>query len=64
MNSTRVNEILQSEQTIGVNYQGLPVWINSLNGNEATVHRVGQHNEKFQVPVNQLQEQNDVEVGG
>ena len=56
MEVSRAKEILNSEQTIRVEYQGIPVWIDQINENNQTVilHRLGAEHERQTVNAAEL----------
>ncbi|SFA88068.1 MULTISPECIES: H-type small acid-soluble spore protein [unclassified Bacillus (in: firmicutes)] len=58
MNSNRLKQILSSPAEIDVKYNGASVWIDQLNedGQTATVHLRGSHENKTTVAVSDLEE--------
>lgn len=41
MDSKRIEEIISSTDVIRVSYNGIPVWIESINGDEVEVSLIG-----------------------
>lgn len=57
MDKKRAQEISTSPIMANVFYQGTPVYINKVNDDgTATVHTLGNHDEKRQVSLDELQE--------
>ncbi|MDX8365880.1 H-type small acid-soluble spore protein [Cytobacillus sp. IB215665] len=58
MDIKRAKQIISSPNDITVHYNGVSVWIDSCDeqGNVATVHMRGNHDEKRSVPIAELEE--------
>ncbi|MBA2871540.1 small acid-soluble spore protein H (minor) [Anoxybacillus calidus] len=58
MDMNRVKQIVSSPADITVHYHGVSVWIDSYDeqNNTATIHMRGSHEEKREVPVEELEE--------
>ncbi|MEW6574212.1 MAG: H-type small acid-soluble spore protein [Bacillota bacterium] len=58
MNLERARQIIQSEETIKVLFDGSPVWIENLNakGNKAIVRTLDEARNVLEVPVTELVE--------
>lgn len=55
MDNKRVNEIRESHGVINVSYNGMPVWIKGVRGDEAEVSLIG-IGRRINVPVSALTE--------
>lgn len=55
MDEKRVREIMESHGVIDVFHEGIPVWIEALNGREAKVRHL-EKEQHFLVAVGELQE--------
>ena len=58
MDVNRAKQILSSPEEITVNYHGVSIWIDNCDeqGNTATIHMRGKHDDKRTVPVAELEE--------
>lgn len=56
MEVNRAREIIKAEETIRVLHNGVPVWIESLNGGTALVKPLGRARGTVEVPVADLVE--------
>lgn len=55
MNGKRAEEIMQSYGVINVSYNGTPIWIDGIKGDQARVTLIGQ-NKSLEVPLSALTE--------
>lgn len=55
MDNKRAEEIMQSHGVINVNYNGMPVWIESLHERHADVTFIG-FEKRAEIPVSELNE--------
>lgn len=60
MDSQRVKQIIESYGVIGVTFQDASVWIEQINNDETAQVTVLDTNERMDVPVTQLSEDNPV----
>lgn len=61
MDKKRAQAISTSPIMANVTHQGTPVYVNKVNDNgTATVHTLGNHDDKRQVPLNELKEQSSL----
>lgn len=62
MDSVRAKEIIKSKEAIQVLYQGSPVWLESVGENNVAKATKMDSNEKIEVPVSLLVENNPVNL--
>lgn len=60
MDSQRVKQIIESYGVIGVTFQDASVWIEQINNDETAQVTVLDTNERMDVPLTQLSEDNPV----